>query len=84
MIQQKYKLPNGSTFIWLGDQLIHGCENVLILSSGDILFLKTHRRENGAKIRSDMKTLTKENFISSYEWPNNSSSSDLYLEIGNQ
>jgi len=81
MIEQKHELPNGNTFIWLGNQPIHGCENVLLLAGGDILFLKTHRKVDGIKIRNDIKTLDKTSFLNAYGWPDNSSGNDLYLEI---
>ncbi len=81
MIEQKYELPNGNILIWLGNQPIHGCANLLILSGGDVLFLRTHRQETGVKIRNDIMTLTKEEFLKAYDWPNNSSGDDLYWEI---
>lgn len=81
MIQQKWELPNGNTLIWFGNQLIHGCEHVLILSGGDVLFLRTQRGEDGVRIRNDISTLTKDAFMRAYGWPNNSSGDDLYWEI---
>lgn len=81
MIQQKWELPNGNTLIWLGNQPIHDCENVLILASGDVIFLRTHRREDGARISNDIANLTKDDFLNAYGWPNNSSGSDLYWEL---
>jgi hypothetical protein len=39
MIVHKYKLPNGNTLLWLGNQPIYGCENVLVLAGGNVLFL---------------------------------------------
>ena len=53
----------------------------LILSGGDVLFLRTHRREDGLRIRDDIGALTKDAFMTSYGWPNNSSGDDLYWEI---
>ena len=81
MIQQKNVLPNGNIIIWLGNQPIHDCEHIVILSGGDVLFLKTERREDGARIRSDINTLDKDTFMKTYDWPNNSSGNDLYSEI---
>jgi len=81
MIEQKHELPNGNIFIWLGNQPIHGCENVLILSGGDILFLKTHRRENSQTIRHDINKLDKGKFLDKYRWPDNESGNELYLEL---
>jgi len=81
MIEQRCELPNGNVFIWLGNQPIHDCENLLILSGGDVLFLRTHRREDGAQIRNDIQTLSKNEFMRTYDWPDNSSGNDLYREI---
>lgn len=81
MIEQKYELPNGNVFIWLGNQPIHGCENVLILTGGDVLFLKTHRKGNNQTIRHDINKLDKGEFLDKYGWPDNESGNGLYLEL---
>lgn len=81
MIEQKYELPNGNIFIWLGNQPIHGCENVLILSSGDVLFLKTMRREQSEKLRWDIAIMDRKEFLREHKWPNNESGNGLYLEL---
>ena len=81
MIEQKYELPNGNIFIWLGNQTIHECENILILSSGDILFLKSIKRESSAQIREDITKLGKSEFLDKYGWPNNESGNGLYMEL---
>lgn len=81
MIEQKHELPNGNVFIWLGNQPIHDCHNVLVLSSGDVLFLKTIKHERVEKLSSDIGSLDKHEFFEKYEWPNNSSSDDLYWEL---
>jgi hypothetical protein len=81
MIEQKCQLPNGNTFIWLGGQKIHDCENVLILAGGDVVFLKEEKRLNGAQVKNDIKILDKAAFFSKYKWPNVSSSNDLYHEL---
>ncbi|RJO63120.1 MAG: hypothetical protein C4542_00700 [Dehalococcoidia bacterium] len=69
--------------MWLGNQPIHGCENVLILSGGDLLFLKTDRKENGTEIRKDVETLSKAAFFKKYQWPDNESGEGLYRELKN-
>lgn len=81
MIEQKYKLPNGNIFIWLGNQPIHGCEDVLILYGGDVLFLKTIRKESSESIRKDIEKLEKSAFLDKYEWPHNESGNGLYWEL---
>lgn len=81
MIEQKYELPNGNIFIWLGNQPIHGCENVLILSGGDVLFLRRSREEKSERIKEDIKELEKVEFLDKYGWPLNESGNGLYLEL---
>ena len=81
MIEQKYKLPNGNIFIWLGNQPIYDCENVLILSGGDVLFLKRVRKERSEIIREDMNKLEKDEFLDKHEWPHNESGNGLYSEL---
>lgn len=81
MIEQKHKLPNGNTFIWLGNQPIHGCENVLVLAGGDVLFLQTHQRLVAEKLKEDIQNLNQAEFLQQYGWPNNSSGKDLYWEL---
>lgn len=81
MIEQKWELSNGNLFIWLSNQPIHKCENVLILSGGDIVFLKSERKEDGTLIKNDIYTLSKVEFFKKYGWPNNSSGNDLYIEL---
>lgn len=81
MIEQRYELPNGNMFIWLGNQPIHDCENVLILSGGDMLFLKRSREEKGERIKEDIKKLEKDEFLDKYGWPHNESGNGLYLEL---
>jgi len=81
MIEQKHELPNGNVFIWLGNQPIHDCEHVLILAGGDVLFLKTIKRDHVEKLRSDIRSLDKQEFFDEYQWQNNSSCDDLYWEL---
>ena len=81
MIVHKYKLPNGNTLIWLGDQLIYGCENVLILAGGDVMFLKPARTLEARELKQDLEQLNQQEFFNKYSWPNNSSASDLYWEL---
>lgn len=82
MIASKYKLPNKNTLIWLGNQPIYGCENVLVLAGGDVLFLKPFKTYQITDIQRDIKELSHEQFFDKYEWPDNSSGNDLYLELG--
>lgn len=65
----------------VGNQQIHDCENVLILSGGDVVFLKNERREDGTQIKKDIETQSKSAFFKKYNWPNNSSGDDLYNEL---
>jgi len=81
MIEHKYKLPNGNTLIWLGNQPIYECENVLILAGGDVLFLKPDRRLEVKKLQQDMRQLDRQGFFDKYGWPNNSSGNDLFSEL---
>ena len=81
MIEQKYELPNGNMSIWLGNQSIHECDNVLILAGGDVLFLKTVERSGSEKIRADIRRLNKADFLNEYGWPNNESGNGLFLEL---
>lgn len=81
MIEHKYKLPNGNTLIWLGNQKIYECENVLILAGGDVLFLKPVKSLGVKKLQQDMKKLGRQGFLDKYDWPNNSSGNDLFLEL---
>jgi len=82
MIERKFKLPDKNTFIWLGNQPIYGCENVLILAGGDVLFLKPIKRLGVTDIQRDVAQLSRQDFLKKYEWPNNSSGNDLYDELG--
>lgn len=81
MIEQKYELPNGNVFIWLGNQPIHDCENVLILYGGDVLFLKATRKERSETIREEIERLEKGEFLDKYGWPHNESGNGLYWEL---
>ena len=81
MIEQKYKLPNGNILIWFGNQPIHNCENVLVLSNGDVLFLQTVRQESSEDIKNDITKLNDTKFLNKYGWPSNSSGHDLYYEL---
>lgn len=80
MIEQKWDLSNGNTLIYLGNQPIHSCTKVLILSGGNIVFLKDEKTEVGEQVKRDIKILDKTAFLTKYDWPNNSSGNDLYLE----
>ncbi len=82
MITAKFKLPNKNTLIWLGNQPIDGCENVLILAGGDVLFLKPIKTYRISEIQTDIKRLSHKQFFDKYEWPDNSSGNDLYSELG--
>jgi hypothetical protein len=81
MIEKKWELSNGNILIWLGNQSIHGCSNVLILSSGDVIFLKNEREEVGTQLKTDIEAMDKAAFFIKYHWPNNSSGDDLYWEL---
>ena len=81
MIEQQWELSNGNRLIWLGDQPIHDCENVLLLTGGDVIFLKNEKRISGTKIKTDIKKLNKAAFFNKYKWPNSSSANDLYKEL---
>ncbi len=81
MIVEKYKLPNKNTLVWLGNQPIYECENVLILAGGDILFLKPVKSYRVTDIQKDIEQLSREEFFKKYEWPDNSSGNDLYWEL---
>lgn len=81
MIEKEYDLKDGSTLFWLGNQPIHECENVLVLSSGDVKFLKEGKTEKGEKIKKDINNMPKEEFMHEYHWPPNSSSDDLYWKL---
>jgi len=83
MITQKFKLPNNNTLIWLGNQPIYGCENVLILAGGDVLFLKPVKTFRVTDIQNDIQRLNRKDFLNKYDWPDNSSGNDLYSELGN-
>lgn len=63
MITNKYKLPNGNTLIWLGNQPIYGCENILILAGGDVLFLKSVKTFGVKEIQRDIKALDYDEFF---------------------
>ena len=81
MIVNKFKLPNDNTLIWLGNQPICGCENILILAGGEVLFLKTIKSISVVDIQRDMEKLSHKEFFKKYEWPENSSGYDLYREL---
>jgi len=81
MIVHKYKLSNQNTLIWLGNQPIYGCENVLVLAGGDVLFLKPVKSFRVKDIQRDIEQLSQPEFLKKYEWPNNSSGTDLYDEL---
>jgi hypothetical protein len=81
MIVNKLKLPNKNTLIWLGNQPIYGCENILVLAGGDVLFLKPIKSFKVRDIQRDMEQLSREKFFKKYEWPYDSSGNDLYREL---
>ena len=81
MIVNKHKLPNGNTLVWLDDQPIYECENVLILAGGDVLFLKPVKTLETRELKQDLERLDQQEFFNKYGWPNNSSASDLYWEL---
>ena len=81
MIAHRYKLPNGNTLIWLGNQPIYECENVLILAGGDVLFLKPVKKLYVKELQQDMEKLSQQEFLEKYGWPNNSSGTDLFWEL---
>jgi len=81
MIVHKYKLPNGNTLIWLGDQPIYGCDNVLVLAGGDVLFLNPVKSFRITDIQKDMERLSRKEFFQKYDWPDKSSGNDLYDEL---
>ena len=82
MIVNKFKLPNKNTLIWLGDQSIYGCDNVLVLAGGDVLFLKPDKTFKVSDIQRDIEQLSHQEFFLKYDWPDNSSGNDLYDELG--
>ena len=69
MIANKYKLPNGNTLIWFGNQPIYDCENVLILAGKEVLFLKTVKEFSLSDIHRDMEKLGHDKFFKEYDWP---------------
>ena len=77
----KYKMPNGNTLIWLGNQPIYECENVLILAGGDVVFLKPVRTLEAGELKRDLEQKDQQEFLKKYGWPNNSSANDLYQEL---
>ena len=83
MIENKFKLPNKNTLIWLGNQPIHGCENVLVLAGGDVLFLKPLKTYSVSviDIQKDLMKLSRQKLFQKYNWPNNSSGNDLCDEL---
>ena len=81
MIVHKFKLPNKNTFIYLGNQPIYGCENVLVLAGGDVLFLKPVKSFRVKDIQRDIKQLSHQEFFQKYDWPDNASANDLYDEL---
>jgi hypothetical protein len=81
MIQQKHPLSNGDMLVWLGNQPIQGCEDVLLLASGDVLFLKPVAVLKASDVRQDVGVLDRRQFIEKYRWPDNSSADDLYAEL---
>ena len=81
MIVHKYKLPNGNTLIWLGNQPIYECENVLVLAGGDVLFLKPVKTFRVRDIQRDIEQLSRQEFFEKYDWPDGGSGSDLYWEL---
>lgn len=83
MLVHKYKLPNGNTLIWLGNQPIYGCENVLVLAGGDVLFLKPVKSFRVKDIQGDIGLLNRQEFFQKYDWPDNTSGNDLYNELSN-
>jgi hypothetical protein len=62
VIVNRFKLPNGNTLIWLGNQPIHDCENILILAGKEVLFLKTVKQVSISDIRKDMAALGRTKF----------------------
>ena len=81
MIVHKYKLPNRNTLIWLGNQPIYECENVLVLAGGEVVFLKPVKSFSIRDIQRDMEQLGRQEFFKKYEWPDDSSGNDLYDEL---
>jgi len=77
----KWEISNGNILIWLGNQPIHGCKDVLILSGGNVVFLKPEKEEIATKLKNDIETLDKVTFLNLYGWPNNSSGNELYAEL---
>jgi hypothetical protein len=75
MTLQKYSLPNGNTILWLGKGGVwgssDGLDNVMILTGGDVLFLKTIKTISlrDEEIREDLQKLSYEEFIKKYEVP---------------
>jgi hypothetical protein len=75
MTLQKYSLPNGNTILWLGKGGVWGSsddlDNVMILTGGDVLFLKTIKTISlrDEEIREDLQKLSYEEFIKKYEVP---------------
>jgi hypothetical protein len=80
---QKFEIENGNTLLYLElpnkDGIIN---NVLVLSGGDVLFLKTEGILPLWKkdIQDDLEKLDCENFAKKYNVP---ISSDLFAEIRN-
>jgi len=64
----KHKLSNGNTLIWLGKWKNDVIDNVLILSGGDVLLLKSicHISLMSSDVRSDLLNLSTYDFIKKY------------------
>jgi len=80
MVLSKQELSNGNVFIWLGKGGIWGkgeesddIDNVLILSGGEVLFLKAIKVMPlyEEKVRQDIRTLKYEEFTAKYNLPAN-------------
>lgn len=89
MVLSKHRFSNGNTFICLGKGGIwgkgekeEGINNVLILETGEVLFLKTVKvlPLHDKKVKEDLKKLNCEEFISKYKLPYNI---DLWKDLKN-
>lgn len=86
MAISKYDLPNESTIIWLGEGKVWGkgdgssINNILVLSTGEVLVLKTVYAFDLSKkdVKRDILNLHFEEFICKYGLPNNE---ELWAEL---
>jgi hypothetical protein len=83
-VLDKHVLRNGNVFIWLGTGTgwASGAnfDNVLMLTGGDVLFLKTSKSIslNDESVRGDLFSLSHDDFVKKYEVP---MSHELWVDL---